>query len=308
MSGNTPLFIKNPRRNTMDIDGMHGTIDISWQKGQLYFEPRTLNYTFALFVPRYDNDSLEDVNDRCETEILSICNWAHQLDGSSTSSAQLYDSGAGTFYEVKLENLNVEKTFKVNTWILTAQMEFKAHPEMVPITSTYPTPSDTQTALDTIQYQHGRHFYFYNKDSFDDWNFYISGPTALEQPHTKQDWQTLPFKQGSAYKGLSYDDDTLSYRCVLILDNTGTRNDMNAKCQAAVENIMTWLYGAQDQTAHSGIQMKGTSTLHDSALGYFYFARCTGFSVTKSMTDSYWILSFNITFTTYPKIVSDSWT
>lgn len=304
MSGNTPLFVKNPRRKTMDIDGMHGTIDISWQKGQLYYDNRILKYNFALFVPRYDNDSLEDINLRCENEIISIHNWCNRLDGSGNS--MLLDSGAGRFFEVKLESINAEKTFKVNTWVLTIELEFRAHPEMVPIYFTYPTTSDIKTALDTVQYQDGRSF-SYGSLNTSDLNLYISGPTALEEPPIKHKLMELPFRNGNADLGLYYGDDTIAYRCILILDNQGTRNDMNAKCQAATEYIMNLLYGATDATEHAGIQMKGTATLTDSALGTFYFARCTGFGATKSMTDSYWIVSFNITFTTYPKIISDGW-
>lgn len=304
MSGNTPLSIKTPRRQTMNLDGFHGSIDISWQKGELYYDDRLLKYSFAMFIPR-GNETLPNINDECESEIQCLYSWASYLDGLNANKT-LADSGAGTYQQVKFEGMEISKTFKNDMWILSVTMEFRTYPEMVSY-SAYPSPSQVQTELELDGYT-GRSFSFAGKNSWDDFHLYVSGPTALEDPPVKHNYMTLPFLNGNVNRGVYYEDDVISYKCIFILDNDGTRNEMNLKCQTAVEHIMAWLYSyGGSRTGPSNLTMYGTSDLYDGALGTFVFARCTGFSVTKSMSDLYWLLTCDITFTTYPKIISDQW-
>lgn len=307
MSGNTPLSIKTPRRQTMNLDGFHGSIDISWQKGALYYDDRLLKYSFAMFVPRgtESNETLSNMNDACENEIQDLYLWVSSLDGLNSDKI-LDDSGAGRYNQVKFEGMEISKTFKNDMWILSITMEFRTHPEMASIPA-YPTPSQVATALELDVYI-GRDFSFAGKNSWYDFHLYVSGPTALEDPPIKHNYMTLPFLNGNVNRGVYYEDDIISYKCIFILDNIGNRNEMNRKCQSATEHIMNWLYSVGgSQIGPDNLTMKGTSDLNDSALGKFVFARCTGFSVTKSMSDLYWLLTYDITFTTYPKIVSDQW-
>lgn len=308
MSGNTPLSIKTPRRQTMNLDGFHGSIDISWQKGTLYFDDRLLKYSFAMFIPRRIeyHETLADINAACENEIQSIYSWASYLDGLS-STKRLEDSGAGIYSQVKFEGMEVSKTFKNDVWILSITMEFRTYPEMFYFPGGYPIPSQITTELELDGYT-GRAFSFSGRNSWDDFHLYVSGPTALEDPPVKHNYMTLPFLNGNINRGVYYEDDVISYKCIFIMDNVGTRNEMNQKCQAAVEYVMNWLYSVGgSQIGPNNLTMAGTSDLDDNALGTFVFARCTGFSVTKSMSDLYWLLTYDITFTTYPKIVSDQW-
>ena len=307
MSGNTPLSIKTPRRQTLNLDGFHGSIDISWQKGTLYYDDRLLKYTFAMFIPRRIeyHETLPDINAACESEIEDLYLWVSYLDGLS-SNKTLADSGAGTYSQVKFEGMEVSKTFKNDMWILSITMEFRTHPTMEP-TWAYPAPSQVTTELELDGYT-GRKFSFAGHNSWDDFHLYVSGPTALEDPPIKHNYMTLPFLDGNVNRGVYYEDDIISYKCIFIMDNVGTRNEMNAKCQGAVEAMMTWLYSpGESRIGPSNLTMAGTSDLNDGALGTFVFARCTGFSVTKSMSDLYWLLTYDITFTAYPKIVSDQW-
>lgn len=298
MSGNTPLSLKTPRRQTMDIDYMNGTIDISWQTGELHFDDRNITYNFARYIQRDPDDTLDEMNEKCEQAISEITEWAVLND-----DGKMYDSGAGEYSKVRLQSINTQKAFSKEFWILNMQIAFKTHPDLI---NSYPYPQHAvpKTIITPDQNYLARTFTFDGRNVFDAWHLYVSGSTQLVDPPIKYRELTLPFVDGVENRGRFYGDTQITYTCNFFIENTFNKNEMNRKCQAAVEHIMDWLYGVDFTDSYEGIQMKGTTILEDTALGTFHLARCTGLSVSKSMSPQYWILTYNITFTTYPKIVA----
>jgi hypothetical protein len=214
----------------------------------------------------------------------------------------MYDSGAGTYSKVRMQSLNTKKAFSKEFWILNIQIAFKVHPTLIYFHE-YPRDATPNTIITDGREMRGRTFKFGNYFAYETWRLVVSGSTQLVDPPIKYRELTLPFVDGTENRGRFYGDTQISYTCNFFLSNRGTKNEMNRKAQAAVESIMYWLYDGIDTTdEYEGIQMKGTATLEDTALGTFHFARCTGLSVSKSMSPQYWILTYNITFTTYPKI------
>lgn len=298
MSGNTPLSLKIPKRSSMDIPYMNGTIDLSYQHGKLLFNERELTYAFASYIPRYTSDVLSGVNDRCETQIEAVKYWMEHSD-----DGQLYDSGAGTYYGCKPLSIKVEKSFSQDFWILAFELKFKVNADMNPKISTYPTKADIITELDRFgsEYFTGRSFYLNGKDAYDDFGLYISNKTPLVQPEIKYLEHEMPYVDGTYNLGKYYGDTVLEYDAYFFLDNGGSRNDMNAKCQGAVEKITDWLYSPGTDT-WEGITMAGTTQLTDDALGTFHCVRCTGLNVNKVIFEHLWVISYTIQFTTYPRI------
>lgn len=298
MSGNTPLSLKTPRRQTMDIDYMNGTVDISWQTGQLHFDDRSITYNFARYIQRGPDDTLDEMNAKCEAAIKEVTDWAVLSD-----DGRMYDSGAGTYSKVRMQSLNTQKAFSKEFWILNMQIAFKTHPDLENGWS-YPQYVLPKTIINPEYDYLARTFTFDNRPAFDAYKLFVSGSTQLVDPPIKYRELTLPFVDGTENRGRFYGDTQISYTCNFFMDNNDNKNRMNWKCQAAVEHIMNWLYGVNSTDEYEGIQMKGTAKLEDTALGTFHLARCTGLSVSKSMSPQYWILTYNITFTTYPKITT----
>lgn len=292
MSGNTPLSWKIPKRASMEIPYFNGTIDLSYQHGSLLFNERELTYTFASYIPRYETDELDDVNTRCETQIESVKYWMdHSDDG------QLYDSGAGTYFNYKPLSIKVDKSFSQDFWILAFELKFKVQATMQPRLSQYPAKANLDTPIENT----GRTFGLSSGNSWSDYGLYISNKTPLAQPEIKYIEHEMPYVDGTYNLGKYYGDNVLEYEAYFVLDNWGSRNDMNAKCQSAVEHVVDWLYTpGTDQWSEP--QMAGTTVLYDSALGTFHCARCTGINVNKVIFEPYWIVAYNIQFTTYPRI------
>ena len=302
MSGNTPLSWKKPRRASMDIPYMNGTVDLSWQHGSMLFEDRELTYNFASYIPRYPDDDLDDINGRCDEQEESIRNYfEHPDDG------QLYDSGAGTYYHYKITGIKVQKSFSQDFWIMAIELKFKVDAAMNPNKSTYPTPADIVTELDRdgSEFFTGRSFFFNGKDVYDDFKLYISGNTHLAPPQIKYIEQEMPYVDGTYNLGKYYGDTVFELDAYFFLENYGSRNEMNSKCQGAVEKVVDWLYGPGTTDTYNGISMKGCSELHDSALGTFHLARCTGININKIMYEPIWIIVYQIQFTTYPRLSSE---
>lgn len=298
MSGNTPLSHKIAKRSTMDIPYMNGTIDTSCQHGTLLFNERELTYTFASYIPRYADDDLDDVNTRCDTQVEAIKYWMEHSD-----DGQLYDSGAGTYFDCKPLSIKVDKSFSQDFWILAFELRFKVRAYMQPRFSDYPDKADIITELDRFgeEYFTGRSFYMTGKDAYEDYGLYISNKTPLVQPEIKYLEHEMPYVDGTYNLGHYYGDTVLEYDAYFFLDNWGSRNTMNAKCQAAVEKVVDWLYSA-GQDSWQGVTMAGTTVLNDSTLGTFHCARCTGIDVNKVIFDPLWVISYKIQFTTYPRI------
>lgn len=314
MSGNTPITVRKPRRSTVKIDEMHGSIDISWQTGEIHYEDRELTYNFAYCIPinGYNRDEL---NSKSEAILQEITTWINMYDDGN-----MYDSGAGNFKNVRLTNAKAEKSFSSNYWILAITLQFKAHPiieigtrdtfpcrriatEVSPAAYAYVEQDGKQILVttDTTMFT-GRTFSFGGQHVFYSYNLYVSGNVELAPLNMKRSSITIPFADGTANMETYYDDSEITYNCVGIIPVSGTTNEMNQKCQYAVEKVSDWLYGYSGSDSYKGITMKGTGVIVDSALGEFRLARCTGLTVTKTISIEYWLLAFEIKFTTYPKI------
>ena len=297
MSGDTPLSVKKPRRSTMEIDYMNGSIDISWQTGELHYEDRELTYVFTRFIPIWSTDSRDDINARCESAIREITEWAVLSDDK-----QMYDSGAGTYSNVRLFSMKTAKDFTSDYWMLTITLSFKAHPTLnyqpFPAAVYRPsTPINQGNTYDSRTFEFGPYYAYWTYDLF------VSGNTELADPPIKHRELELPFADGTANRGRYYGDTVINYNCMLYVPNISNSTIMNKKCQARVEEVASWLFGITDSDEYEGIKMKGTTILHDSALGDFRLARCTGLKVSKTTSPEYWMVLFEIEFTTYPKIV-----
>ena len=301
MSGNTPLSWKKPRRASMEIPYMNGTVDLSWQHGSLLFEDRELTYAFASYIPRYESDSLSDVNHRCDAQEESIRYWLEHSD-----NGYLYDSGAGTYYNFKPTGIKVEKSFSQDFWIMAVELKLKVSPTMTPNRSTYPAAADIKTALEVLEdgseIFKGRSFSFNNKDAYEDFNLYISGKTHLAPPQIKYIEKEMPYVDGTYNLGKYYGDTVFELDAYFFLENEGSRNEMNSKCQAAVEKVVDWIYSAVTTDTYNGISMRGCTIFSDSAMGTFHLARCTGMNISKMIYEPLWIIVYQMQFTTYPRL------
>ena len=296
MSGNTPLSLRIPRRSNMSIDYMNGSIDLSWQTGEMHFDNRTIEYAFSAYVKFEPEDTLDTMNSKCKNKLTEITAWATHADDD-----KMFDSGAGIYQKVQMIGLEVDKVYSPAFWTLSISLKFEVYPFLYSLYE-YPEYITPSTPINTGTPIKGRRFSFGSGHSYTDYGLFITSDTPLAPPPIKYRSLDLPFADGNANRGYFYGDTVIKYTCSFFLKNEGTRNSMNRKCQSAVECICDWLYGVSDISEHEGIRMKGTATLFDSSLGEFYLARCTGITVNKMLFDEFWILVYQIEFTTYPKI------
>lgn len=295
MSGNTPLSMRIPRRKTMSMDYMNGSVDLSWQTGKMYFDDRTLEYAFSAYIKVNSDDTLSTLNSRCESLLGEITSWAVDADDD-----KMGDSGAGIYQKVRFQGMEVDKIFSPAYWTLSITMKFYAYPFMFSSHS-YPEYEVPNTPLNDTEPKKGRSLKFGNYYT-DSYGLFMTSSTPLAPPPIKYRELAMPYADGINNRGRFYEDTVIKYTFSLFLKNIGSRNSMNRKCQDAIETICDWMYGIDTTDEYEGIQMKGTTTMVDSALGTFHLARCTGIKPTKLMYDRYWVLVFEIEFTTYPKI------
>lgn len=320
MSGSTPLSIKTPKRSTITIPYSHGSLDTSWQDGQLYFNDREITYNFGYIIDRLYTSSdrgfeyNDEVNHRCQLAISEIECWLQPCTDFQTTSAvgDLVDSHAGTYHNARCTRIDVSKAFSANFCVLSFKITFKVGPHLTNTTEGTDwqyVPSEANTLRNII----------FGSYAFASNNWILTNSTPLSTITTKRDEVSsqimdgsidrsyVPYNNNTNSARVFYEDRTINYTFNKIWEKQDQlpqekNKAYNKWMQGALENLATSLYSINTTQTWDNVKMKGVASIFDSAYPNraFMFARCTGISYTKTIANGYWILGVTVQFTTYP--------
>lgn len=328
MSGITPLTVRHPKRQEINIPYSHGSLDVSTQDGNLYFDDREVTYNFGAIVQRlFTGEKFEtnnEINKRCQHLMSNITNWLMPAQSNTTEEqpfsgiGDLYDNCAGTYSNSRCVKLEISKDFYDEYWVLAISATFK----LGQLTS---INSDVGEADMLIPSEELREIIFNGSTSFTK-RLFMSGSTPLSAVTSKRASITSNIMDGEIDRSyfptivngqrksiIFYEDRKIDYTFYRIWHRTeNNTHDINLWMQNSIEEIANWLYMTNNLTnvvEWNGMKMKGVGILKDSfnytfgeeEEGYsLMFARCTGLNVSKVLGADYWILVIQPQFTVYP--------
>ena len=323
MAGNTPLLIPKPKRSSVEVAYSNGTVDTSELNGDLYFEDYEISYVFTCKLLTVRNgvvQTTEQMNGYVNDKIQDVEDWLY------SGPATLTDYGLPKQYaNADCTSITSEKVASPSYWMIKFTVTFRFPFDMT-FTISFPYQRDFS----------GRYLVFNGQISSNIGLVMIgSTPTTSMTPKTNyMDW---PKKNGSlnlthckdgASSGkdsMFYRDRTITYKFVHFIDK-GTKNpcQLNLECQNYVDMVCSWLYHHSSVlsfvTIDGMITYGGTESMlidsgwidpdYDPYVGGYVdcdclpSARCTGFNASKILSGDKWGVSFEITFTTYPRFSS----
>lgn len=321
MVGDTSLLLPEPKRSSVELSYTNGTIDTSELNGELYFNDHEIEYVFICKIPTVYNGvarTTAQMNGLCNDKIKAVESWAY------SGPATLNDYGMPRVFEdADCTSVVAEKAISTECWIVKFTLHFRC-------------PYNMSLSTATIPYKHdfdGRYI-VYNGYISSNIGLVMIGSTPLTDVEPKTKYMEWPKRNGalnlshvnhnlsSGYESLFYKDRSIKYQFVHFI-NKGSKDicAMNVACQEYIEAVCKWLYYHSTTlpftTVDGNVTYGGTELMlidsgwinpnYDPSVGgdvqcnCLPSARCTGLSVTKTMFPDKWGLTFDVTFTTYPR-------
>lgn len=145
MIGSTPLSSVSPKLVEEEVAYTNGDLDLSRSDGNLYYQTRTISYTFIFISPNEDSETPVEKNIKITDKMREINEWLYDFNNTGTSWTAVYDGHSysmdardmlDTGYSLKFQNARVEsiepgKGMFNEQWVDQITVNFKVDPIMV---------------------------------------------------------------------------------------------------------------------------------------------------------------------------------
>ena len=145
MIGSTPLSSVSPKLVEEEVAYTNGDLDLSRSDGNLYYQTRTISYTFIFISPNDDSETPVKKNIKITDKMREINEWLYDFNNTVTSWTAVYDGHSysmdardmlDTGYSLKFQNARVEsiepgKGMFNEQWVDQITVNFKVDPIMV---------------------------------------------------------------------------------------------------------------------------------------------------------------------------------
>jgi hypothetical protein len=145
MIGSTPLSSVSPKLVEEEVAYTNGDLDLSRSDGNLYYQTRTISYTFIFISPNEDSETPVEKNIKITDKMREINEWLYDFNNTVTSWTAVYDGHSysmgtrdmlDTGYSLKFQNARVEsiepgKGMFNEQWVDQITVNFKVDPIMV---------------------------------------------------------------------------------------------------------------------------------------------------------------------------------